>query len=1132
MQVLFILCRTLFVSITLFIATIVLMPLSVSSVHAADESDDVFERSVRPILVEQCSGCHGSEKQNGGLRVDSLAALLQGGDTGPAIVPGKSAQSLLVQAVQRSEDLAMPPDGPLKPQQVAALRHWIDAGAVWPASVGTLKSMTDQSVKQHWAFQPVSKPPVPETPGDWGQTPIDAFVLQALTSNALRPSVRADRRTLLRRASYVVTGLAPSPKAVADFESDQRPDAWERVVDRLLASEHYGEHWARHWLDVARYADTKGYVYAREERFWVHAWTYRDWVIKALNSDLPYNRFLQLQLAADQVADRQPGDLAAMGFLTLGRRFLGLTHDIIDDRIDVVCRGTMGLTVSCARCHDHKYDPIPTTDYYALYGVFDSCGERLEPLKVDSAASSVVIDTAFADGLAERLKKLADSRTKHCNAASAQIRARVGEYLMAQTELHKYPQAGFDQVIVAADLHPRIVSRWQMWLYNAARRQDPVFRAWHAYQPLAEESFADAALAVTQELADCPAEQLNPLVASALVDAPKSFLEVVDRYRQLLTDVEAQWMAALKSAADSQQPVPLSLDDPAAEQLRQVLYGPGSPCVVPDEHISNTELLFTTNALTEQWQLQNEVDRWIINAQADLPFAVTLFDRAVPSEPRVFLRGNPANLGEPVPRRFLTLLSSPESSSSFRLGSGRKELADAIIDPANPLTARVIVNRVWANMFGRGLVRTPSDFGLRAERPSHPELLDWLTSWFVEHDWSLKQLQRLILTSDVFQQASREIEGDSYYQAILADPENRLLWRMTPHRLTFEEFRDSLLQAAGLLDDTMGGKPVDLFKTDAPNVRRTVYGLIDRQFLPGTFRTFDFASPDLHIAQRSETTVPQQALFLLNHRLVLDQAKQLAKNTEQIADTAERVQQLFNRTLQRAPTPAEAAEALQLLTVSDVESREDVPPLVAEWSYGYGEVDESVQQVVDFRSAPHFTGTAWQGGANWPDAKLGWVNLTAVGGHPGNSRQHACVRRWTAPREMTVRIESKLIHEPAVGDGIRAFVLATSGGERGRQLHAVTAHQQTVSLDTVALPVSAGNVIDFVVDINNELNSDQFRWQISIRDAAAEADDGSLNNHSQWNSETDFTRRDVPSLSPWEQLAHVLLCTNEFMFVD
>ncbi|MEO1979928.1 MAG: DUF1549 domain-containing protein, partial [Fuerstiella sp.] len=376
----------------------IILPLTVLAATmlscAADERGDLFERMIRPILVEQCSACHGDKKQNGELRVDSLKSLLQGGDSGPAIVPGQSRQSLLMKAVVRSEDLAMPPDKPLTKQQVDALRQWIDAGAPWPKNAGQLKSMTDRSGKDHWAFQPVRKPNVPRHEGDWGNTPVDAFILQALKTNGLSPAPTADRRTLLRRASYAIIGLPPSPEAVADFADDPRPDAWQQAADSLLSSQHYGEHQARHWLDVARYADTKGYVYAREERFWVHAWTYRDWVINALNADMPYDRFLLLQLAADQVEDRAEGDLAAMGFLTLGRRFLGLKHDIIDDRIDVVCRGTMGLTVSCARCHDHKYDPIPTADYYSLYGVFDSCAEELVPLNHDP-----VDDKGFADEL-------------------------------------------------------------------------------------------------------------------------------------------------------------------------------------------------------------------------------------------------------------------------------------------------------------------------------------------------------------------------------------------------------------------------------------------------------------------------------------------------------------------------------------------------------------------------------------------------------------------------------------------------------------------------------------------------------------------------------------------------------------
>ncbi len=1083
----------------------------------ADERGDLFERMVRPILVEQCSTCHGDKKQSGELRVDSLKALLQGGDSGPAIVPGKSRQSLLMKAVGRSEDLAMPPDKPLTRQQVDALRQWIDGGAVWPRNAGQLKSMTDRSGKDHWAFQPVRKPKVPRHEGDWGNTSVDAFILQALKTNGLSPAPRADRRTLLRRASYAAIGLPPSPEAVTKFANDQRPDAWRRAVDGLLSSQRYGEHQARHWLDVARYADTKGYVYAREERFWVHAWTYRDWVINALNADMPYDRFLLLQLAADQVEDRAEGDLAAMGFLTLGRRFLGLKHDIIDDRIDVVCRGTMGLTVSCARCHDHKYDPIPTADYYSLYGVFDSCAEELVPLNHDP-----VDDKGFADELAKRVETLVSTRQKRCEETSARIRNRVGDYLLAQTELHKYPPAGFDQIIAVDDLHPRIVSQWQTWLYNARRRNDPVFRAWHEFERLSPESFSEAAISVTGQLAKLPDQQLNPLVAAAFSTVPESFHEVVDRYADLLSNIDSKWIALLQSAVDRKQSVPRSLENPDEEQLRQVLYGVGSPCVIPEEHIANTETLFSSGHVNELWKQQGEVDRWIIQTKYDVPYALTLVDRTAPSEPRIFRRGNPTSLGAPVPRKFISRLS-PDSGTPFTVGSGRRELADAIIDPGNPLTARVMVNRVWAHVFGRGLVSTPSDFGLRAERPSHPQLLDWLTSWFVENDWSLKKLHRLLLTSAVFQQATRGLHDDVVHAAQQIDPDNRLLWHLTPRRLTFEESRDSLLQASGELQTTMGGKSFDLFRKDGQIPRRTVYGTIDRQFLPGTLRMFDFANPDLHIAQRSETTVPQQALFFMNHEMVLEQVRVLATKSAQIEETANRVRHLFQRILQRDPTTSEIGDALQLVSSAEETTVERVPPTVADWSYGYGEVNEAEHQLVGFKPAPYFTGTAWQGGTEWPDAKLGWVNLTAVGGHPGNTRQHACVRRWTAPRDMTVNIISKLTHEPAAGDGIRAFVLTS----QKRELHAAKAHQNTIELNTDAVTVKAGDIIDFVVDIDKVLNNDQFLWQISIAD-----NDGTDPEYSHWHAHADFARNTVEKLSAWEQLAHVLLCTNEFMFVD
>ncbi|MEK6233688.1 MAG: DUF1549 domain-containing protein, partial [Planctomycetales bacterium] len=379
-------------------------------------------------------------------------------ETGSAAVPKHPEKSLLVSAIRREGDVQMPPKKPLTKREVDALVHWIRLGAPWPSST-TLKPVSKDA--PHWAFQPVQPPSVPKINSDWIRSPIDAFVLARLQENKLAPSPAADRRTMIRRASFDLHGLPPSQEEVERFVRNDAEDAHERLIDRLLKSPRHGERWGRHWLDVARYSDAKGYVYAREERFWVHAWAYRDWVVKAVNDDLPYNRFLLLQVAADQV-DAPRGDLAAMGFLTIGRRFLGVTHDVIDDRLDVVTRGTMALTVSCARCHDHKYDPIPTQDYYSLYGVFRNSVERLAPLVEDADK-----ETPFAKGLRTRVAKLESVMSQRRSQAAARVRSRVADYLVAQRELHKYPEEGFDQILVAGDLMPAFVRRWRDYLVLA-----------------------------------------------------------------------------------------------------------------------------------------------------------------------------------------------------------------------------------------------------------------------------------------------------------------------------------------------------------------------------------------------------------------------------------------------------------------------------------------------------------------------------------------------------------------------------------------------------------------------------------------------------------------------------------------
>ena len=1102
----------------------IIAALGQAGAQADDAALDFFEAQVRPILVDKCSGCHGPAKQEGGLRVDLLETLLTGGDSGPAIEPGDAANSLLAMAVRHEDGYEMPPKEVLSPQAIQALEHWISLGAPWPESDQSLTVSTlrpaDQA-KNHWAFLPVQSPAVPhpnlqpQLPGDvgWDRNPIDAFIWEKLQAHSLTPSPAADRRSLIRRVSYSLTGLPPSPADVEQFIADGSPSAYADLVERLLASPQYGEHWARHWLDVARYADTKGYVYAREERFWVHAWTFRDWVVQALNEDMPYDRFLLLQLAADQVVDRRPGDLAAMGFLTVGRRFLGVERDIIDDRIDVVTRGTMGLTVACARCHDHKYDPIPTADYYSLYGVFNSCTERLEPLK------DKLGDEAFLAQLEQRQTALRERMQTARQESSDRVRARIGDYLYAQVEPDKYPADGFDQVFQADDILPAFVRRWQSYLREAARTEDPVFTAWHAYAALPTADFATAAQTVTDQLASFPS--MHPAVLQIFSTAPQSFREVCDRYGAMFAAAAEQC-----KAQEGDEAGPLAA-------LAAVLYGTQSPCEIPDGPIVLAERYFDSGVLTELWKLQGEVDRWIINAPQPAPHALTLVDQARPVEPRVFVRGNPLVLGDDVPRRFLAALSDADPKP-FEQGSGRYELAQAIVAPGNPLTARVIVNRVWADHFGQGLVTTTSDFGTRAEPPSHPELLDWLAHNFVEHGWSLKELHRWIVLSATYQQSTRGPLDPSLLAAALEqDPDNRLLWRMNPRRLTFEEFRDSLITASSQLDKTVGGRPVDLFATPYP-LRRTLYGLVDRQFLPGTFRMFDFANPDLHIAQRSETTVPGQALFFMNHPLLLDRARALATSTagalsEKPGDSRSRaarrrVEQMFQQVLQRSATESEIDDALSFVESIDATEPALPSPTVADWQYGYGRIDVAHGSIAGFTSLPYFSGTAWQGSASYPDAKLGWVQLSAAGGHPGNDLDHASVRRWTAPRDGAFHIRTKLTHQPLAGDGIHAAIVHSHRGV----LTSASLHHDALDIEHLEVQFSAGQTLDFAVDIGGGLNSDQFLWQIEIDEASA----APSKVNPTWNSAADFPSSPERSLSAWEQLAQVLLCSNEFIFID
>ena len=888
---------------------------------------EFFEARVRPILVDQCVKCHGPKKQSSGLRLDSREAMLKGGDSGPAVVPSKADESLLIQAVSHTHaELKMPPSAKLPEPAVAILRQWVSLGAPWPVGAGTGLPKVGASPSRpadaaaHWAFQPVRRA-VPPMVNDreWRQTPLDAFVLARLEAAGLAPSREADKRTLIRRATMDLWGIPPTAEEVDAFESDRAPDAFGRLVDRLLASPRYGERWARHWLDVARYADTKGYVFTQDRRY-PYAYTYRDYVISAHNGDVGYDRFLIEQIAADQLPrgdDNRP--LAALGFLTVGRRFLLDQNEIIDDRIDVVTRGLLGLTVTCARCHDHKFDPIPTEDYYSLYGVFASSVEPAElPLlgRPGDPALSADYHRKLAAATQARDQYLAARRDEFV----ADLQTRLSEYLKAARLLRFDPEnSELDERGLAGKLNTRrlrsLITMWKRYLEATSKVDDPVVGPWNAFAGLPQDQFAAKSSEVQRKLTgpnDAKAPQIHPLVAKSVVGSPPANMdEVVERYTALFAELEARW-----KEQSTKSPPPPALPESDWESLRQALFGAcGSLRVSAD---AMREFLDQEQA-GQLDQLNGAIVDLESTHRGAPARAMVMNDATSPVDPHVFIRGNPGRQGAAVPRRFLRVLAEPDRRP-FQKGSGRLEMARAIADPKNPLTARVLVNRAWLWHFGKGLVSTPSDFGLRSDPPSHPELLDYLASEFIASGWSLKTLHRQIMLSNTYRQRSEPLA-----QGLTADPENRLLWRFNRQRLDFESMRDSLLAVSGVLDPAVGGPPASISETPFSR-RRTIYGYIDRQNLDGLYRTFDFAVPDATSPRRFVTTVPQQALFLMNSPFLHEQARQLTSSiglaTEEASaapgsgsagDPADGVRQLYRRVLGRSPEPDELGLAIEFV---------------------------------------------------------------------------------------------------------------------------------------------------------------------------------------------------------------------------
>ncbi len=875
-----------------------------------NEQIDFFENNIRPVLVSKCIECHGPDAQEAELRIDSREAILKGSANGPIIDLAKASESLLLQVISHEQEIQMPPDEKLDAKQIASLKIWIELKLPWPkGKQGEITKFDsyDTIRRKHWAFQPVQSgfplPTVKDT--NWARSPLDYLVLAKLEQAGITPSPEADRRTLMRRLYLNLLGIPPTHEQVQNFINEPAVDAYEQLVDQVLASPQYGERWGRHWLDVARYSDTLGYNFQRERRF-PFAYTYRDYVVRAFNQDIPYDDFIRQQLAADLMTLDDSRNLAAMGLLTVGRRYRNEQLDT-DDRIDTVTRGFMGLTVACARCHDHKYDAIPTEDYYSLYGVFASARIPAEFPQIQSAEETIGYPQ-FARGLAVIQKELDAYDTKRAGEFTTLFRDKVLDYFVRAVGRPTEEQIKtIEQLTVRdTDIRRGQVTAWQTYLLQTIAENDPFFGILKALATVDAAKFQSTETMLREKVAalaeGTESGQINPIIKQAYLNTPpESVLELALMYATVIQQVHV----------DSQKEgTQLS---PAQQQVHQHLIADNSPTAVT---LANVTKFYNRADNNTRLGIVRKMDKYKSTTPGNPPRAMVMEEKPDPYNPVVFIRGNARRRGEAVERQFLYAIDG-DDRQPFQQGGGRLELADKIAHAENPLTRRVLVNRIWTHHFGASLVASPSDFGVRCDKPVQLDLMDYLSTVLLDNDWSIKELHKEILLSATYRQASVDRP-----EARAVDPENTLLWRKNRQRLEYEAFRDSVMYVTEELDFRMGGLSEELTNS-ATNNRRAVYSFIDRQDLPGLLRVFDFPNPDSHSPQRPITTVPQQALFVMNSPVILERAKRFVQSTtfQQIEQT-QRLEFLYQKFFQRQPAEEEVQVANQFFASWDTSGDE------------------------------------------------------------------------------------------------------------------------------------------------------------------------------------------------------------------
>jgi hypothetical protein len=1004
---------------TLAVAAAGLFACPLSAQDQNRDSIAFFENQVRPVLVENCWKCHGPQKSESGLRLDQRAKVLKGGDSGPAVIPGEPGKSLVMKAIRHEDGLEMPPKGKLEAPQIAAIERWINEGAVWPeetkaaaAGPGIRSGPITAAERPFWSLQPLTDPcpPVVDSSLPVGNE-IDRFLHARLAEDGLAMRPPADKRSLLRRATFDLTGLPPTPTEMNSFLADESPQAFAKVVDRLLGLPAYGERWGRHWLDVVRYADTAGETADYPTPL---AYKFRNWVIGALNADMPYDEFVRQQIAGDllalelieQAGDSPPAEIlaryrdmvTATGFIAISRRFgfdvENYHHLTIQDTIDTVGQSVLGLSLGCARCHDHKFDPVNMADYYAWYGIFESTRYSF-PGSEEKTKPYDLVPTIPPKIAAERQGRFeqqvaalaGDIKTVEADlkALDEQVAAVLGtsgfcgfeNEAMGQTPTKPYGSLG--SAAIATSAQSPFDNVFPTGTRGIAFPSDAENNAFGrplapAHTPMTSSvlhyniDFRNLSIApggggaYRFYLGHGPG---NSAAVEMAASATTFLVKNGDRYEpvcelkmgtwynlQVTLDLKNKTFSGSIAKADDVRRFEGKAFtagwDGVIDNTFVDKYGPGSGAT-PAHEIDNLSIdtmpflpagKSLENARSRADEIRQLSEKVIalgalrmrladVTSQRDSlrktgPLAPEdlcygAIDRERSADARIQLRGEKSKPGDVVPRRNLEILGGELVPEGAR--SGRRQLAEWLTRRASPLTARVMVNRIWQQHFGRGIVSTENDFGTRGQHPTHPELLDWLATRFIESGWSIKAMHRLIMASAAYQQASQHDARSAEL-----DPDARLLWRFNRRRLSAEEIRDAMLFVSGDLDRSMGGEhqfpPVETWNFTQhtpfygvyPINRRSVYLMQQRLKRHPFLGLFDGADANVSTARRELTTVPTQALFLMNNEFVHERSASLAKRwLDSTNPSSERISELFVITLGRPATIDEIAEANQFV---------------------------------------------------------------------------------------------------------------------------------------------------------------------------------------------------------------------------